>query len=222
MHAIDALPTPSPEFQALQSEDPKSLHYHNLDVRDEAILHSTVKKIAEKHNRLDGHIAAAGILAEIDAFDYTAADFRKYLDVNVTGVFLTSQACAKQMARLEKGGSVVLVASMSGTISNKGLRMTAYNTSKGGVKQMGRNLATEWAEHGIRVNTLSPGYITTQMVEQLFEIYPERREEWSSQNMLNRLSRPDEFTGAAIFLLSDASSYMTAADLVIDGGHMSW
>jgi NAD(P)-dependent dehydrogenase (short-subunit alcohol dehydrogenase family) len=130
VHAIDVLPTPSSEFQALQAEDPKSLHYHNLDVRDEAILHSTVKQIADKHNRLDGHIAAAGILAEIDAFDYTAADFRKYLDVNVTGVFLTSQACAKQMARLgNRGGSIVLIASMSGTISNKVFSLSSFSRS---------------------------------------------------------------------------------------------
>ena len=88
--------------------------------------------------------------------------------------------------------------------------------------QLGRNLAAEWGERGIRVNTLSPGYIVTAMVEALFETYPERREKWASENMLGRLSAPHEYRGAAVFLLSDASSFMTGSDLRIDGGHAAW
>lgn len=87
---------------------------------------------------------------------------------------------------------------------------------------MGRNLAMEWAEHGIRVNTLSPGYTKTTMVTELFKTHPERESFWESQNMMNRLSRPEEYRGAAVFLLSDASSFMTGSDLRIDGGHCAW
>ena len=75
--------------------------------------------------------------------------------------------------------------------------------------QLARNLASEWGEYGIRVNTISPGYIVTAMVEALFEQYPERKENWPTQNMLGRLSAPEEFRGAAVFLISDASSFMT-------------
>lgn len=101
--------------------------------------------------------------------------------------------------------------------------MAAYNASKAAVIQLGRNLAAEWGiNNGIRVNTLSPGYITTKMVEDLFERFPERRNQWSQQNMLGRLSSPDEYRGAAVFLMSNASSFMTGADLIIDGGHHSW
>lgn len=88
--------------------------------------------------------------------------------------------------------------------------------------QLARSLASEWGEYGIRVNSLSPGYILTQMLENLFVEYPERRERWSKENMLGRLSTPKEFRGAAVFLLSDASSFMTGADLRIDGGHTAW
>lgn len=88
--------------------------------------------------------------------------------------------------------------------------------------QLARNLASEWGQFGIRVNTISPGYIVTAMVEELFKKYPERRREWPEQNMLGRLSRPEEYRGAAVFLISDASSFMTAADLKIDAGHSSW
>ena len=106
---------------------------------------------------------------------------------------------------------------------DQGLLCPAYNASKAGVVQLARNLASEWGvPHAIRVNTISPGYIVTAMVEELFQKFPERKEEWPKQNMLGKLSRPEDFRGAAVFLISDASRYMTGADLRIDGGHCSW
>lgn len=81
--------------------------------------------------------------------------------------------------------------------------------------QLAKNLASEWGQYGIRVNTISPGYIVTAMVEELFRLYPERRTDWPAQNMLGKLSKPEDFRGAAVFLLSSASSYMTGADLRI-------
>ncbi len=104
----------------------------------------------------------------------------------------------------------------------KGLICPAYNASKAGVVQLARNLASEWGEHGIRVNTISPGYIVTEMVEQLFVTHPDRKEEWPKHNMLGRLSKPQEYRGAAVFLISDASSFMTGSDMRIDGGHCAW
>ena len=97
-----------------------------------------------------------------------------------------------------------------------------YNASKAAVIQLGRNLASEWGQHGIRVNTISPGYIVTDMVRALFEKFPERETEWPRQNMLGKLSGPEDYRGAAVFLLSDASRFMTGADLRIDGGHSAW
>lgn len=88
--------------------------------------------------------------------------------------------------------------------------------------QLSRNLASEWGQYGIRVNTISPGYILTAMVEDLFVEFPERREAYSNQNMLGKLSKPEEYRGAAVFLISDASSYMTGSDLRMDGGHAAW
>ena len=88
--------------------------------------------------------------------------------------------------------------------------------------QLGRNLASEWGEHNIRVNTISPGYIVTAMVEALFDKFPERREDWPKQNMLQRLSKPEDYRTIAVFLMSDGSSFMTGSDLRIDGGHAAW
>lgn len=133
--------------------------------------------------------------------------------VNITGCFMTAQATAKAMIATSTPGSIVFIASMSGTIANRGLICPAYNTSKAGVIQLARNLASEWGPHKIRVNTISPGYIVTDMVEELFKRFPERRTDWPKQNMLGRVSKPEEYRGAAVFLLSEASSFMTGSDL---------
>ncbi|KAF9876966.1 hypothetical protein CkaCkLH20_05812 [Colletotrichum karsti] len=226
VHAIDRLPTPDPDFEkvALRAnvELGTSLTYHQVDVRDVAQLNDIVEGIVNQHGRLDGLIAAAGIQQETPALEYKAEDVDKMMGVNVTGCFMTAQAVARQMIRLNTPGSIVMIASMSGTVANRGLICPAYNASKAAVLQLGRNLAAEWGVHNIRVNTISPGYIVTAMVEALFETYPERKTEWPQHNMLNRLSRPDEYRGAAVFLLSDASSFMTGSDLRIDGGHCAW
>lgn len=177
---------------------------------------------------MDGLIAAAGIQQETPALEYSAEDVDLMMSVNVTGVFMTAQAVAKQMVKFGNGGSIVLIASMSGTVANRvrlplllfdlislltrdlqGLICPAYNASKSAVLQLARNLASEWGEHSIRVNTISPGYIVTAMVEELFKKFPERRTDWPKQNMLGRLSAPEEYRGAAVFLVSDASSFMT-------------
>jgi NAD(P)-dependent dehydrogenase (short-subunit alcohol dehydrogenase family) len=203
-------------------------------------MNAIVEDIANTHGRMDGLIAAAGIQQETPALDYTAADCDNMMSVNVTGCFMTCQAVARQMVNHENKGSIVMIASMSGTIANRvclclflilhsklanstqGLICPAYNASKAAVLQLGRNLASEWGQYGIRVNTISPGYIVTAMVEALFEKFPDRRESWPKQNMLGRLSAPEEYRGAAAFLISDASSFMTGADLRMDGGHAAW
>lgn len=159
---------------------------------------------------------------EIPALEYTAAEAERMLSTNVTGVFLTAQAVARRMIALGTPGSIVLIASMSGTVANRDLLCSIYNASKAAVQQLARNLAAEWGPLKIRVNTISPGYIVTDMVKDLFVKYPGRPGEWASQNMLGRLSEPREYRGAAVFLLSDASSFMTGADLRIDGGHCAW
>ncbi|KAI0473675.1 hypothetical protein GGR56DRAFT_696123 [Xylariaceae sp. FL0804] len=235
VHVFDRQPEPAPgsNYQnvARRAREELSpggstaplLHYHQIDVRagvDE--LNRASSEIAGRHGRLDGLIAAAGVQQETPALDYTAADSDRMLGINVTGVLMTAQAVARQMVRLEQPGSIVLIASMSASIANRGLICPVYNASKAAVVQLARNLAMEWGARGIRVNTISPGYIVTEMVERLFALHPDREREWPRQNMLGRLSRPDDYRGAAVFLLSDASRFMTGADLRIDGGHSAW
>ncbi|KAK5663566.1 hypothetical protein OQA88_3997 [Cercophora sp. LCS_1] len=228
VHAVDRLPVPGEDSEfarvaaRAQNELGTSLTYHRLDVRDQKALNEVIGGIADKTGHIDGLIAAAGIQQETPALEYSAEDSDKMLGVNVTGVFMTAQAVARQMIKRGQKGSLVLIASMSGTVANRGLICPAYNASKAAVIQLARNLAAEWGEHGIRVNTISPGYIVTAMTAGLFEAFPERKTAWPDANMLRRLSYPEEYRGAAVFLLSDASSFMTGADLRIDGGHCAW
>lgn len=226
VYALDRLPEPSPDFYRVQKRAAEelgtTLHYRQIDVRDVPQLNEIVRSISDAQGKLDGLITAAGIQQETPALDYTAKDANMMFEVNITGTFMTAQAVAKEMIRWGRGGSIAMIASMSATVANRGLICPAYNASKAGVVQLARNLASEWGSHGIRVNTISPGYIVTAMVEALFEQYPERRRDWPTQNMLGKLSIPQEYRGAAVFLISDASSFMTGADLRIDGGHSAW
>ncbi|KGO77217.1 Glucose/ribitol dehydrogenase [Penicillium italicum] len=225
VYALDYLNKPAPEFIQVQqrAKAPRTeLQYRCVDVRDTDRLNAVVEDIADHEGRLDGLIAAAAIQQETSALQYSAEDTNAMLEINVTGVFMTAQAVARQMIRFGKGGSIALVASMSGTVVNRGLICPVYNASKASVIQLARNLAAEWGQYNIRVNTLSPGYILTSMLEMLFVEHPERREQFAKENMLGRLSRPEEYRGAAVFLLSNASSFMTGSDLRIDGGHAAW
>lgn len=124
VYALDRLPSPTPLFDTLQSRfsTPSRLHYRQIDVRNVPKLNSIIEEIGDKEGRMDGLIAAAGIQQETSALDYTKEDANRMFEVNVTGVLMTSQAVAKQMIRYGNGGSVALIASMSGTVANRVLR----------------------------------------------------------------------------------------------------
>ncbi|EGD91505.1 hypothetical protein H112_01313 [Trichophyton rubrum D6] len=226
VHCFDVLPEPDSEFYVSQeianNDHIGSLHYHHVDVRDLKHLEEAVDRVAGLSGRIDGLVAAAGIQQLKDAVDFTLEDVTRMLDVNYTGLFMTVQAVARHMIKSGTRGSIVLIASMSGFVANKGLHSATYNSSKAAVVQLGRNLAMEWGPKGIRVNSLCPGHIITPMVEKNFEEVPELKEIWIKESMLGRLARPEEFTGAVVFMLSEASSYMTGSSLIIDGGHTAW
>jgi NAD(P)-dependent dehydrogenase (short-subunit alcohol dehydrogenase family) len=127
VHAIDRLPTPTKDSEFAKVADRAerelgtTLAYHNLDVRDNAALNDAVAGIAERHGGIDGLIAAAGIQQETPALEYSQEDCDRMMGVNVTGVFMTAQAVARQMVGRKRGGSLVLIGSMSGTVANRGL-----------------------------------------------------------------------------------------------------
>ena len=127
VYALDRLPEPSPDFYRVQKRAAEelgtTLHYRQIDVRDVEALNKTVADIAETHGRMDGLIAAAGIQQETPALEYKAEDANMMFAVNITGVFMTAQAVAKQMIQFGSEGSIVLIGSMSGAIANRVSRL---------------------------------------------------------------------------------------------------
>ena len=164
---------------------------------------------------LDICINNAGISIQKPAEEMTEADYDKIIDINLKGVFLCSQAAARIMIP-QKSGSIINIASMSGIAVNVPQKQAIYNTSKAGVAMLTRSLALEWAPYGVRVNSISPGYMKTEMtMASMTHLFPV----WESLTPLGRLGVPEELRGAVIFLSSEASSYMIGHDLVIDGGY---
>ncbi|KAL4925458.1 putative short chain dehydrogenase/oxidoreductase [Aspergillus undulatus] len=226
VYCLDRLTVPHPDYELARENAEKnyggSLHYHRIDVRNPVETNNIFSKIASDHGRLDGLIAAAGINYLEPALSHSLEKLHEVMDINYNGVFHSATAAARQMFNYQQKGSILLVASMSGYIANKGMTSPVYNSSKAAVVQLGRNLAMEWGRHGIRVNSLCPGHIVTPMVEEVFRKEPAAKGVWEAENMLGRLATPEEFRGAALFALSDASSFMTGSTLMIDGGHTAW
>ncbi|GAQ06209.1 D-arabinitol 2-dehydrogenase [ribulose-forming] [Aspergillus lentulus] len=226
VYCLDRLEKPHPEFETAKGQAEKeyggALEYRRIDVRNEPEVNDVFAEIASRDKRLDGLIAAAGINHLQSALEHSQSALNEVMQINYNGVFNSATAAARQMFKYQRKGSILLVASMSGLIANKGMTSPVYNSSKAAVIQLARSLAMEWGRQGIRVNSLCPGHVLTPMVEQVFEQNPAAKAIWEAENMLGRLACPEEFRGAALFALSDASSFMTGSTMIIDGGHTAW
>ncbi|KAI3571608.1 hypothetical protein IWW34DRAFT_709628 [Fusarium oxysporum f. sp. albedinis] len=224
---LDILEKPSPsewaQLNKIATANKTSVSYRKCDVTDEQSVETAMKEIAAEADKAGapfwGTIACAGIQQQIAALDYPAADFDRVLRVNVTGVFNTCKYAARILREKNSSGSIVIIGSMSGNIANRGLSCTAYNSSKAAVQQMCRSVAQEWGQYGIRVNTLSPGYIRTAMTDQLLQENPEVEKTWMAGALLGRLGAPEDFKAPAVFLLSEGASFVHGTDLRVDGGH---
>lgn len=199
------------------------LEYVSCDVTNQNRVWTAVEEIGNKEKRVDICVAAAGILMNhIDCLEYPEDEFRKVMDVNTNGVLFTAQAAGRQMRRFGIPGSIVLVASMSGTLTNRGHSWVSYNTSKSACLQMARSMACELGKEGIRVNSLSPGHIFTALTRQYLDKHPTLLDKWSNLNPMGRIGRPDELRGVITWLASDASTFCTGSDILVDGGHHAW
>lgn len=163
---------------------------------------------------------AAGI-ANAEACENMAEEqYQTLMDINMKGVWLSCQAEARAMLAHGQGGSIVNIASMSGVIVNRGLMQVHYNASKAGVIHMSKSMAMEWVDRGIRVNSISPGYTATPMNTRPEMVH--QTKEFEDQTPMQRMADVNEMVGPAVFLLSDAASYCTGVDLLVDGGFCCW
>ncbi len=190
------------------------------DVTDKASLDAAVDALEEAFGGLTLAVNAAGIANAAPAEEMSLEQWSTLYDVDVTGVFLSCQAEAQVMLAAGRTGSIVNIASMSGSIVNRGLLQAHYNSAKAAVVHLSKSLAVEWAERGIRVNALSPGYTATPMNTRPEMI--DRMRMFAEQVPMQRVAEPQEIAGPAVFLLSDAASYVTGIDLLADGGHCAW
>ena len=196
--------------------DGNKAYWVKADVRDEKAVDAGIAEIVKRSGRIDILFNNAGICIHKDAFESTVEEFREVLDINLTGEFIVARSAARVM--IEKGikGSIINMASMSGSIVNIPQWQASYNASKAGIIHMTKSLAMEWVHHGIRVNSLSPGYIATPMST---DTPQELRDAWMPLIPQHKMGDPEELAATVIYLACDFSTYTTGADLIVDGGY---
>ena len=189
----------------------------SCDVASESQTRAAVEAVREAFGRLDILVCgaaphdASGPITEI-----TPADWQRVLDINLTGAFLLSRAALPLMIA-GGGGSVVFIASQLGRVGSAG--RAADCATNGGLIQLAKVMAIDHAAQNIRVNTLSPGAVETQRTLNRYGSFGAARDAIGPKHLLGRLGRPDEIAGAAVYLASDAASFVTGSDLLVDGGY---
>jgi NAD(P)-dependent dehydrogenase (short-subunit alcohol dehydrogenase family) len=190
------------------------------DVRVAEQVRAAVDKVHEELGGPDILVNNAGITRWAPCEEMSWEDWNDVVQINLTGVFLFSQACARYMLAAGRG-SIINIASMSAFIVNHPQPQVSYNATKAGVVHLTKSLACEWAQRGIRVNAIAPGYMNTPMAAPYFA---EKKyyDNWIARTPMGRAGEPEELGGAVVYLASDASSFMTGHTLVIDGGFTCW
>ena len=185
------------------------------DVTDPVQVQEMVDTVTGELGGREAAFCNAGICLNVPAEEMSYEQWRKVLDVNLTGVFLTAQAAGKYMLA-HGGGSIINTASMSAHIVNVPQPQCAYNASKAGVIQLTKSLAIEWAKRGVRVNSISPGYMATELTMNSPSLQP-LIAQWNEMAPMGRMGQPRELQSICVYLAGDTSSFTTGADFVVDG-----
>ncbi len=188
------------------------------DVSDPVDIRCLFTSVSRRWGGVDIAINNAGIVDNAAAEDMTVARWRRMIDVNLTGVFLCSQAAGRLMIAQGRGGSIVNVSSICAHIVVSPQKQCHYNAAKGGVTMLTKSLAAEWAPHGIRVNAVSPGYVNTVLVARMEELHST----WQGRTPMARLGQPHEIADVITFLAGPRASFVTGSDWLVDGGYECW
>ncbi len=188
------------------------------DVTVKSQVAEMVESVIGRWGSLEIAVNNAGRVINAPAEEMTQEQWSAVMDLNLTGVFFCAQAAGKAMIARGTEGSIINTASMSAQIVNHPQPQVAYNASKAGVIMVTKSMAAEWARYRVRVNSISPGYTATELVIKLKELH----DKWIEVTPMKRLAEPDEMKGAVVYLASEASSFVTGHDLVVDGGFTLW
>jgi NAD(P)-dependent dehydrogenase (short-subunit alcohol dehydrogenase family) len=198
---------------------PQGCEARLLDVTDEAAVDAELGAVVARHGRVDVLVASAGAALRRPAVELPLADWQAVLDVNLTGTFLCARAAARHMIA-GGGGSIVAIASVLGVVGGGIYPNVSYQASKGGVVNLARALALEWAAHGVRVNAVAPTYVDTRFVAPLTSD-PETLRQIEERTPLGRLAQPEEVADAVLFLAGPGAAMITGHVLAVDGGYLA-
>jgi NAD(P)-dependent dehydrogenase (short-subunit alcohol dehydrogenase family) len=186
------------------------------DVTDEAAVDAALATVLSRSGSVDILFNNAGICIHRDTLEAGIDEWRQVIDINLTGEYIMARAVGRIMIERKIKGSIINMASMSGSIVNIPQWQASYNASKAGVIHMTRSLAVEWAQYGIRVNSISPGYIATPMS---VDTPQELKDAWMPLIPAGRMGYPEELIGPIIYLAADSSGYTNGSDLIVDGAY---
>ena len=190
------------------------------DVGVEADCRNLVDTVINEYEKIDILINNAGISDPIPALEEDLDQFKRVIQIDLISCFHLAQLCAQHMETQESGGAIVNVSSIHGFVGSSPNNQPGYTAAKGGLINLTRELALEWARHGIRVNAIAPGYISTELTDEM--IAGESGRKWIERNTpMRRPGEVNELDGAMLLLASDAGSYITGETIAIDGGWLA-
>jgi len=210
--------SPNPAFQAeIEGLGRRCLH-HRADLTDRAETKRVIPELARRIARIDILINDAGICPRTEVVDFSEEDWDRTLELNLSAAFILSQAAGREMIKAG-GGRIINVASIMSF--QGGIRVPSYAATKHGLAGLTKSLANAWAGKGVHVNAIAPGFFETDLTEPLVND-PVRSEGILGRVPAGRFGRPEELAGAAVFLASEASSFVHGTVISVDGGWLSW
>lgn len=193
----------------------KNVKYMHIDVTSEDDVSRMVRETASQFGSVDIVFANAGIGDTKPAHELSYEEWKKLMDVNLNGVFLTDKYAIEQMLTQDSGGKIINNASILGHVGSDSI--TSYTTAKGGVVNLTRTLGVTYAKKNIRVNSVCPGYVETPLVQSSLD--EEALQQLAGMHPVGRLAKPEEIASVVYFLASDDASFIHGANLLVDGGY---